>query len=36
MNESDLRSLLAEATSAQEQIVLSNETTAVTASTATN
>ena len=35
MHKTDLRSLLAEATSAQEQVVLSNQTTAVTTGTAT-
>ena len=34
VDETDLRSLLAEATSAEHQIVLSNQTTAVTAGTA--
>ena len=35
MNEANLRGLLTEATSAKEEIILSNETTAVTTSTAT-
>ena len=34
MNEANLRSLLTEAASAEEEIILSNETTAVTTSTA--
>ena len=35
VNETNLRGLFTEATSAEEEIVLSNETTAVTTSTAT-